>query len=226
MASNACGCVAWFEGLCACRLAGRLARRDPALRTLVQVVGPIQTKIPRGYSTNEAVLRAVVGQMVSSKAASAIHSRLLARHGSAEDVFRWAASGPAPKGPGGGLTRIKRKTLRAWWRYCEEGRVDPSSHWKKLTREELRKTVSGLYGLGPWSADILGIFLMGRLDIWPIGDAGLKRARTVVFGRISDRRFFRVIDGYESLAAVYFWELLNRKLEGPFRARSRARTGR
>jgi DNA-3-methyladenine glycosylase II len=156
--------------------------------------------------------------MVSSKAAAAIHSRLLAHHGSAEEVFRWAASGPAPKGPGGGLTRIKRKTLRAWWKYCEEGSVDPASDWKKLTREDLRKTVSGLYGLGPWTADILGIFLIGRLDIWPIGDTGLRRARAAVFGRLNDRRFFKRISGYESLVAVYLWELLNRNLEGHFLA--------
>lgn len=221
MAHENCACVARFDGICSWILASRLSRRHPALRRLVKVVGPLQTSIPRGYSTNEAILRAVVGQMLSSKAAAAIRSRLIAKYGSAEGVFQWVASGPPPRGPGDGLSRSKRKALRAWWQYCNQGAIDPGVAWSRLSTEDLRAAVSGVYGLGHWSADMLAIFLLGRLDVWPVGDAGLDRARAVVFRRMGDRQFFRLIEGHESLVAVYLWEVLNRDLGHGFGRRTR-----
>lgn len=216
---NACQCQALFEGNCSWSLARRVARRHPTLRRLFNIVGPLQTKVPRGHSTNEAILRVIIGQMLSSKAASAIRTRLMEAHGSAEGVFRWAAKGRAPRGPGGGLSLVKRKALRAWWQYCQEGANDPAEGWRTLTNAQLRDAVSQMYGLGSWSADILGIFLMGRLGIWPVGDVGLDRARAMVFRGVGKREFFEMIDGHESLVAVYLWEVLNRDLTHHFRGR-------
>lgn len=223
MDHSTCRCQAVFDGQCSWALARRLARRHRALRRLFQIVGPLQTEIPRSHSTHEAILRAVIGQMVSSQAAAAIRTRLIARHGTPEGVFRWAARGGTPRGPGGGLTLVKRKALRAWWAYCDEGADDPARVWKTLSTPDLRTAVSSLYGLGPWSADILGIFLLGRLGIWPVGDVGLERARAVVFRGVGKREFAKIIAGYESLVAVYLWEVLNRGLAPSF-TRSRENT--
>jgi len=214
-----CRCQALFEGNCSWSLARRVARRHPTLRHLFNVVGPLQTKVPRGHSTHEAILRVIIGQMLSSKAASAIRIRLMDEHGSAEGVFRWAAKGRAPRGPGGGLSLVKRKALRAWWQYCQEGADDPAEVWRTLSNAELRDTVSQMYGLGTWSADVLGIFLMGRLEIWPVGDVGLDRARAMVFRGVGKREFAKITAGHESLVAVYLWEVLNRDLTSHFRNR-------
>jgi len=215
-----CECRALFNGVCSWSLARRLARRHESLRRLFRVVGPLQTEVPRGYSTHEGILRAIVSQMVSSKAAAAIRTRLLEKHGSVEAVFRWAARGRTPTTPGGGLTLNKRKALRAWWKHCAEGARDPAVEWARLSSADLREAVSELYGLGPWSADVLGIFQMGRLDIWPVGDVGLERARAVVFRGMRNREFRRIIGGYESLVATYLWEVLNRDLLDAFSSRS------
>lgn len=211
-----CQCQALFEGKCSWSLARRVARRHPTLRLLFRVVGPLQTKVPRGLSTHEAILRVIIGQMLSSKAASAIRLRLMEEHGSAEGVFRWAAKGRAPRGPGGGLSLVKRKALRAWWQYCHEGADDPAEVWRTLSNADLRDAVSQLYGLGTWSADVLGIFSMGRLGIWPVGDVGLDRARAIVFRGVGKREFSKIIAGHESLVAVYLWEVLNRDLTRHF----------
>lgn len=218
MSHGTCECRALFNGVWSWSLARRLSRRHPSLRRLVRVVGPLQTEVPRGYSTHEAILRAIISQMVSSKAAVAIRTRLLTEHGSVEGVFRWAARGRTPTTPGGGLSLNKRKALRAWWKFSDEGAHDPAIQWTGLSSADLRRAVSELYGLGPWSADVLGIFQMGRLDIWPIGDVGLERARAVVFRGLRNREFRRIIEGYESLVATYLWETLNRDLIGAFGA--------
>ncbi|HEY6784941.1 MAG TPA: hypothetical protein VI159_08310, partial [Gemmatimonadales bacterium] len=103
--------------------------------------------------------------------------------------------------------------------YCREGADDPAEVWRALSNTELRDAVSQMYGLGSWSADVLGIFLMGRLGIWPVGDVGLDRARALVFRGVGKREFPKIIAGYESLVAVYLWEVLNRDLTGHFRNR-------
>ena len=59
---------------------------------------------------------------------------------------------------------------------------------------------------------MIGIFHLGRIDIWPESDAGIKKACRLVFKADQYHKIKRHISGCETVAAIYLWELLNRKL--------------
>lgn len=70
-----------------------------------------------------------------------------------------------------------------------------------------------IWGFGRWSADMIGIFHLGRMDIWPESDAGIKKACKLVFRTDQYYKIKKHISGCETVAAIYLWELLNRNLE-------------
>ncbi|MBU3912405.1 MAG: hypothetical protein KKD90_07470 [Candidatus Omnitrophica bacterium] len=88
--------------------------------------------------------------------------------------------------------------------------------WKQLPLAEYRREVSNIWGFGRWSADMIAIFHLGRMDIWPETDNGIKKVSRLVFGTDRYSRIKRHIAGCETVTALYFWELLNKNLISHF----------
>lgn len=210
-AQTRCPCVTRLGDACACELAAVLAPRHLAIRRLFDTVGTLAIQIPSRGSANDAVLRSVIGQMLSTQAARAIRRRVLGKWPSSVQVFRWACRTAATPGPLLGLSQRKRKALAAWWRYSRR-RPSVRTAWARLPTAEFRAEICSIHGLGPWTADMLGIFLLGRPDIWPSTDAGVRRASMVVFAGVGKAKLPQIIRGYESVVALYLWEVLNRRL--------------
>ena len=191
--------------------ASKLSRRHPRLRQLISLIGPIQNEIPLWQSLNDAVLYAVIGQMLSVAAAGTIIQRLLQRFDNSEVVIKWARKTSHIKGPIHGVSYRKRKALKEWADYLDH--PDASfKQWRTLPLNEYRRQILGIWGFGPWSADMIAIFHLGRMDIWPESDIGIKRACNVIFGKKEAGRAKILVKGCETVAAIYMWELLNLKL--------------
>jgi len=186
-----------------------LSSRHPKLKKLIEMVGPVEREVPRWKSLNDAVFYAIVGQMLSVKAARSIIQGLLDRFGSSDKVIQWAMK--QPPGPAMGLSRNKIKALAEWGRFIRKNKT-ASADWKKLDFKDYKKEVIKIWGLGSWSADMIAIFHLGKMDVWPAGDAGIVKGAKMLFGTADYEKIRKYIQGCETVLCLYLWEMINQKI--------------
>ncbi len=150
-----------------------LAGRDPVIARLLAQTGP--PRLARPAETHFATLvRAVVYQQLAGRAAAAIHGRLIAALG--DDVQPEpliALSDEALRAAG--LSRNKMASLRDLAAKVLDGTVVLSP--RGLAREsndEIITRLSAVRGIGPWTAEMFLLFQLRRLDVWPVGDLGVR----------------------------------------------------
>lgn len=186
-----------------------LCRRHAAWREVVSKVGRLDFEVPVWRSLEDTVLYAVVGQMLSIAAAGTIIRRLLDRFGNAAGVLKWAQRSCHRKGAACGLSQNKRKALAAWAEFSE-GRKNLSGRWRRCELEDYRREITQLRGFGRWSADMIAIFHLGRMDVWPETDKGVDVAVRRIFKKRSARGMKKIVEGCETVAAIYLWEYLSK----------------
>jgi DNA-3-methyladenine glycosylase II len=155
----------WSE---ACRA---LASQDRILRGLIKEYSDARLR-SRG-SAFETLLRAIVGQQISVKAAQSVWSRFEEKIGlmSTESVL---AHTPAAL-RSCGLSRQKVDYIRDLARHFESGEINPR-RFKSLKDEELIQRLCDVRGIGRWTAEMFLIFHLRRPDVYPLQDIGLIRA--------------------------------------------------
>lgn len=196
-----------------------LSARHPNLKLLVKTVGTLGYEIPIWDSVEDAVVYAVIGQMLSASVANSIIRRLTEALGSSKGVIRWASQNSDKHGPLLCVSQRKRKALAEWSAYVSADTKILKS-WSRLSLNAYRNEVKKIWGFGDWAADMIAIFYLGRMDVWPESDAGIKKACRVVFRKREESRIVEYVNGCESIAALYLWELLNRKLISDFENRT------
>ena len=146
-----------------------LAERDPAIAEALARAGYPEPRISEpGYIT---LLRAIVGQQVSVKAAASMWSKLQAAVG--DDVAPeavLAASDEALRGAG--LSRQKSSYARSLAEEVVSGRLD-FAHLPEDDEEAIAHLVA-VKGIGRWTAEVYLLFAEGRRDIWPAGDLAVQ----------------------------------------------------
>jgi DNA-3-methyladenine glycosylase II len=183
-----------------------LARRDPILKQLIATIGKCTLKVnPNGFET---LVRSIVSQQISTKAALAIYGRLcdgLARLSPAALV---AASEETLRSAG--LSEAKRRALRD---LAEKMHTDvvPLKRIHKMDDEEVIETLVPVHGIGRWTAEMFLIFSLGRLDVLPVDDLGLRVGVQRFYGlaeRPGRKQLVAIGETwrpYRSIATWYFW---------------------
>lgn len=149
-----------------------LQKKDPALAAVIARVGPY-TLEPAAEGTHfEALLRSIVYQQLSGKAAGTIHGRVLSLFSDRPNPAELLAL-PEETLRGAGLSRQKVASSRALAeRFAAEPLPEDVSH---LTDEDLIKALSSVRGIGRWSAQMFLMFRLGRLDVLPDADLGIQK---------------------------------------------------
>lgn len=181
------------------------------LKKLINLVGPLGYNIPIWPSIDDAVLYAVIGQMLSVSASASIINRLYNDLGSSLAILQWAQKNCYKKGPVRGVSQRKRKALKAWCTYTNNN-CSKRKSWKNMPLDAYRGEICSIWGFGRWSADMIAIFHLGRMDVWPETDAGIQKSSRLVFGTDNCGIISKLIAGCETTAALYLWELANRNL--------------
>jgi DNA-3-methyladenine glycosylase II len=154
-----------------------LAAADPRIAAALARAGyPEPRTSPRGYQT---LLRAIVGQQVSVKAAASMWAKLTQAVGDPPDPERLlAASDEALRA--GGLSRQKASYARSLAEEVVSGRLD----FDRLPEddEEAIAHLVQVKGIGRWTAEIYLLFAEGRRDIWPAGDLAIQIETGVILG--------------------------------------------
>ena len=150
-----------------------LAERDPVLAGLVAEAGPMRIA-RRTTSPFEALVQAIVYQQLAGRAARAIHGRLIAAlSDGVEPEAVLALSDETLRAVG--LSGAKVRSLRDLATKTLDGTVAlaPRSLGRQ-SDDEIIARLSSVRGIGPWSAQMFLIFQLRRLDVWPVGDLGVR----------------------------------------------------
>ncbi|MBX3399323.1 MAG: DNA-3-methyladenine glycosylase 2 family protein [Gemmataceae bacterium] len=151
-----------------------LAKRCPTMKSIIERVGPCQLT-PRPDEPLALLVRCVISQQISTKAADSIHGRLAEKAKAppftVAKLRKLAESDYRECGLSGGKFRAIQAIL---------DRIDSDRAFLKalptLDDDAFRASVTSIKGLGPWSADMLLMFGFGRPDVLPVGDLGIKLA--------------------------------------------------
>jgi len=197
-----------------------LAAADPAMGGLIERVGKIdlETRLRRRSEERPAgaygaLLRAIVGQQLSTKAARTIYLRVL-------DLFDGSTPSPeqlleAGEGDlrGAGLSGRKVEYIRDLASHVLNGELE-LDRLGELSDEEAIEELVAVRGLGRWTAEMFLLFHLKRPDVLSGGDLGIRKAVQIEYGLDETPAPERVIEigepwrPHRSLASLYLWESL------------------
>jgi len=175
---------------------------------------PFPTKFPKSKDPYRALVRAVVFQQLSGKAAGTIHGRLLALwpekdHPDPDDILR----APDELLRTAGLSRQKIAAIKDVSRKRLDGVIPEARQLARLDNEEIIERLTAARGVGRWTVEMYLIFTLGRPDVLPIDDLGVRKGAE----RLYKRNFTpKELDKYgqrwapwRSAAAWHLWRYMD-----------------
>jgi methylated-DNA-[protein]-cysteine S-methyltransferase len=152
-----------------------LAAADPALAKIMERVGPFRLKLDGFDSPFAALLEAIVHQQLTLKAAQTILGRVKALTGgrTPEPAELLALSEDALRGAG--LSRAKVASVRDLAAKTREGRVPALAALRALESEAIVEKLTEIRGIGRWTVEMLLIFGLGKADVLPATDYGIRK---------------------------------------------------
>ncbi|MEO6964293.1 MAG: DNA-3-methyladenine glycosylase 2 family protein [Acidobacteriaceae bacterium] len=157
---------------------------DARLAKLVTRCGLFGLRLKPTHSTFEALLESIIYQQLHGRAAKAIHGRVLELFPDAtptpqallrlkEDVLRTA-----------GLSAGKQLAVRDLAEKSASGIVPPLAKLHRMTDEEICERLTEVRGIGIWTVQMLLIFRMGRPNVLPVSDYGVRKGFALTFGKL------------------------------------------
>lgn len=198
---------------------GELTKADPALgRVIAAVIGRIgeQRITPSRAAPFEALVRAIVYQSVSGKAAAVIFARLKRAVGGTVDpamILAMPEDSIAPVG----LSKSKTRTVRNLAEWFAANRKMAKA-LPELPDEAVIAALTGISGIGAWTANVFLIFGLGRLDVMPAADLGIRRGVQLVYAfkdaatpkQVHEKALLWRL--YRSIASIYLWNAVKLKI--------------
>ena len=189
---------------------------DPVLRELIDSVGELRDRrAGRPQDHYGSLVRSIVGQQLSTKAARAIYARLTERFGgrppTPDEVL---ATDPEELRAAAGLSRAKVGFLRSLAEHVLDGTLE-LDRLEQLSDEGVIAELVAVRGLGVWSAHMFLMFHLERPDVLAVGDLGIRRA-------VMQRYGLQTLPGpaeletiaepwrpHRTLACLYLWQSLD-----------------
>ena len=189
---------------------------DPRWGPILDRVGPCLLRARKDrFGT---LVRAIIGQQISSRAASTIDARLRAIVGEPYHHDRLIEAGEAPL-RACGLSGVKARYVLNLAQAVRAGEL-PLARIGRLSDDEIKRRLTAIKGIGPWTAEMFLIFSLSRPDVLSVGDlairTGLRR-----FHELTDlptprecERLSEPWRPYRSVAMWYLWRSLDDKKSG------------
>jgi len=194
--------------------AEHLAKNDPKLAPVIAASGPCRIR-PHTDHYGELV-GSIVGQQLSSIAAGTIWRRVLGLFGGKMPTPQQLIKIDDQKLRDVGLSWAKVRYVKDLAQHVLDGRLD-LGHIATMPNEQVIEQLTAVKGLGEWSAHMFMIFGLGRLDVLPVGDLGVRKAVMNLYGLKAMPDPARMVTianknnwhPYESVAAWYCWQSLD-----------------
>src|SRR5262245_39987968 len=194
-----------------------LAERDPFLRRLIDETRPFELVLDHARSPYEALLQSIAYQSISGKAAATIFGRLKALGGNGrpptpEEMVKLRT----PVLRKVGLSGAKILAMKDLARKTRAGIVPTLAQASELSDEELVERLVSVRGIGAWSVEMFLIFRLGRPDVLPIHDLGVRKGWSVAYGKKHMPKpkellaFGERWRPYRTVASWYMWRAFER----------------
>jgi methylated-DNA-[protein]-cysteine S-methyltransferase len=187
---------------------------DPALGRLIDTVGPFRMQIRRAPSIFIALAEAIVYQQLHAKAAAAIFARLRGLYPRAHEAPTAAQilKTSDAKLRSAGLSQSKLLSLRDLAKRDAAGEIPHLAEINRLDNEAIIEKLTQVRGIGRWTVEMLLIFRLGRPDVLPLDDFGVRRGFGFAFKKNRGmptkdemEKRGRRWQPYRSVASWYLW---------------------
>jgi DNA-3-methyladenine glycosylase II len=161
-----------------------LRKADPHLAKVIKQAGPFTHRPEKLQSPFHALLRAIVYQQLHGKAAATILGRVVALCpgrggpkaeqllGISDELLR-----------GAGLSRNKMLAVKDLATKSLDGTVPTLARLRKMSDEEIMSRLIQVRGIGPWTVEMMLIFRLGRPDVLPVSDFGVRKGFMITYGK-------------------------------------------
>jgi DNA-3-methyladenine glycosylase II len=194
-----------------------LAAADPVMAKLIERLGPMDMERrrrgrPKG-DAYAALLRTVIGQQLSAKAAFTIHGRVLELFGGRHPTSRELLDADPGDLRAAGLSGRKVEYLRDLAQHVLDGELEVD-RLDQLPDDEVIAEIVAVRGFGEWSAQMFLMFFLERPDVLPTGDLGIRKAAQIEYGLEElpgPEELERIAEPWRprrTLACLYLWESL------------------
>jgi DNA-3-methyladenine glycosylase II len=191
-----------------------LVKKDSSLRSLFKSVKTIELSLKHSESPYQSLVEAIAHQQLHGKAAQTILGRF-------KDLWP-NKSFPEPKDilkmdegriKSCGFSGNKIKAIKDIAQKTVDGVVPTRSQIQELTNDQIVERLTQIYGVGKWTVEMMLIFNLGRLNVWPVDDFGIKRGFQIWKRK---RKFpvakdLKVVDAnwqpYQTVVALHLWRL-------------------
>jgi DNA-3-methyladenine glycosylase II len=206
---------------------------DPKLSALIDRAGPFTLKLDPSPSPFESLVESILYQQLHGKAAATIHRRVREFFGG-DPAPEQLISTPDEPLRACGVSGNKIKALKDLAARTLEGTVPTHAAIRKMSDAEIVERLTAVRGIGPWTVEMLLIFRLGRPDVLPVSDYGVRKGFALTFQRLPKTRPLVAEDlpkaevllkrgkrwaPYRSVASWYLWRACDL-------AKSTAPTGR
>ena len=155
-------------------IALRIVRIEPKFREVVTKFGPAPIGArPSKISNFQALAESILGQQLSVKAAATITERVIQAAGGRMDPAGIAKLTPS-RLRSAGCSAAKARAISELAQVVADGDL-PIRSLNKKSDEAIMELLLPLYGVGRWTVEMFLIFQLGRSDVWPTGDLGVRR---------------------------------------------------
>ena len=194
-----------------------LSERDECLKRLIAEMVPFEIDVADEQSPYEVLLESIAYQSISGKAAATIFGRIktLGENGrppTPEAMLKI----PARKLRKAGLSGAKVLAMKDLAKKAIEGIVPTHDEALLLSDEELVERLVSVRGIGAWTVEMFLIFRLGRPDVLPIHDLGVKKGWSVAYGKKHMPapkellKFGERWRPYRTVASWYMWRAFER----------------
>jgi DNA-3-methyladenine glycosylase II len=180
-----------YDSVLACR---ELAAADAKLGRLIARAGPFTLRLASAQSPFEALVESIVYQQLNGKAAATIHRRLVegfapicgtdalgrVLHFSAQHLVDC----PNEQLRAAGISHNKSLALRDLAAKTLDGTVPTLDRIRRMSDEAIVEHLTEVRGIGRWTVEMLLIFRLGRADVLPVSDYGVRKGFALTFGKL------------------------------------------
>ena len=194
-----------------------LRAADETLARLIDERGPLDLEARRRGRPSDAygtLLRSIVGQQLSVKAAATIYGRLVELFGGETPAPQALLDADQDALRAVGLSGAKVRYVRSLAEHVLSGELE-LERLPDMGDEEVERELTAVKGLGQWTAHMFMIFHLARPDVLPVGDLGVRRAVERAYGYegLPTKEELEMLGErwrpYRTLASLYLWESLD-----------------
>lgn len=191
-----------------------LSSKDKKMKSLIEKVGPMRLELMHMHDCFETLLESIVYQQLTGKAAATIMTRVKGIFSGefpnpeqvvevSDDTLRAA-----------GLSRAKTAAIKDLAQKSLEGRVPEIAQLQKMDDNEIIQALTEIRGIGDWTVQMLLIFRLGRPDVMPATDYGVRKGFALLYKKKDlpapkeILEYSEIWRPYRSVASWYLWRAL------------------